>query len=129
MYKLAAKLDSPKRVLFSDSHRSAHVILPSRAEAITLYKRLQEEESGGFPAELGGDSASAKLMLSLKPEEIYEAALNYEKHLDRLKEDNFVVDQDVSASLVDKIIRAKCPVVVDFHLHPKFVSMDVFACR
>ncbi len=127
IYELAAQQESPKRVLFSYSDRSAHVLLPTRASAVVLYRCLSEK--GGLPEGQFGPEAKVSLVQELKGDEIYESALKYERHLDRLKEDNYVVDQELSTSLVDRIIRAKCPIVVDFHLHPHHTSLEVFPCR
>ena len=36
------------------------------------------------------------------------------------------MDCKQSAALVDSLIKARCPVVLDFHLHPSHVAMELF---
>ncbi len=127
VYELVSQQENPKRVLFSEQNRTAHVLLPDRSSAILAFKGLSEDK--GFPEHFGS-RAQASLMLPLKGNEIYASALKYEKHLDKLKEQNYIVDQEVSSALVDMLIRAKSVVVVDFHLHQGgTVSLEMFPCR
>jgi hypothetical protein len=126
VYALLTRHDGRRKVLFSKSGRSAHVILSSRDSAICALHNLTAKNFT-FPSEFGDGPLGVKLVRSLNTEEAVLTQSDINSFRERSAMESCIVDVKVSAKIVRAIITAKVPVVLFFHTRAEGVTMDLFA--
>lgn len=126
IYALLAGFDGYRKVLLSPDSRCAHVLMASRNEAISAFFHFNTK-GYQFPSWFGGN-AKASLVKELSAEEAFVAKGHLEKCEKFLLSEDFIVDEQVSANVVEDILAAKCPVVCDFQTREQGVTtMTMFA--
>lgn len=126
IYALLAGFDGYRKVLLSPDSRCAHVLMANRNEATSAFFHFNTK-GYQFPSWFGGN-AKASLVKELSAEEAFVAKGHLEKCEKFLLSEDFIVDEQVSANVVEDILAAKCPVVCDFQTREQGVTtMTMFA--
>ena len=129
VYELLATHEGMKEVLFSKS--SAHITLPSRQSALLLYQSLTENENklGSLAKPFKnkfGRKAKAALINEADPSEIMAANIETTQALDRMKTDNFIIDNQMIKKLSNILLKTKLAVILDFVLKGEDISLELF---
>ena len=126
IYALLAGFEGYRKVLLSSDGRCAHVLMANRNEAISAFFHFNTR-GYQFPSWFGR-SARASLVKGLSAEEAQIAKGHLEKCMNLLVGEDFIVDERVSANVVEDILATKSPVVCDFQTREQGVStMTMFA--
>ena len=127
-YSLCSGHEGFRRVLFNGGERkSAIVMSDTREKALEMHSTFTAA-GYSFPPEFG-EGTEVKLVKPISPKEQSHLAENVQQQRAKLQKENIVVDAGVALTLVKAILKARCPVVVDFHTWDWGVSMDLFAGR
>ena len=84
---------------------------PIPLTAVSAHKLL----TGCPPNPKIGSGAKFRLLTDLKLSELETRELEDEKYRNKLKESNYIDEPEKGKRLIDIILEAKCPVVMEFH--------------
>ena len=118
MYEFLSTCEGLKEVYFSGN--TAHVIMPSRQSAVLLYQSLTKSniksENMAYYAlrEKFGASAEVFLLSDADSTEILSARIETRQSIQKLKEDNYIIDNSVIRNIVDVLLKLENPVILEF---------------
>ena len=130
VYEFLSTCEGLKEVYFSGN--TAHVIMPSRQSAILLYQSLTrsniKSENMAYYAfrEKFGASAEVILLSDADSAEILSARIETTQSIQRLKEDNYIIDNSVIRNIVDVLLKLKNPVIMEFEMKEGAQSINLF---
>ena len=132
VYELLSLHEGMKKVLCSTS--SAHVILPSRQSALLLYQSLTEKDIklGNLTKQLKekfGHKAKAELVNEAVSSEIMSANIETAQALNRMKSENYIIDNKTINKLSEILLKTKIPVILSFVLRGEELSLELFTGR
>jgi hypothetical protein len=125
IYDILSKYDGYKKVLFSEKFKTAHILMPSREKAVMVHRMMRQVN----PTDILGENFKSVLVSDLLPSELEGAEQHIKKYEDRLREDKFIIDFQLGQQIVDLLIEANVPIVVEFSTLPNGSVIEVFAGR
>ena len=130
MYEFLSTCEGLKEVYFSGN--TAHVIMPSRQSAVLLYQSLtksdMKNENKAYYAfrEKFGAGAEVFLLSDADSAEILSASIETRQSMQRLKEDNYIIDNSVIRNIVNVLLRLENPVILEFEMKEGAQSINLF---
>ena len=126
VYALLAGFEGYRKVLLSPDSGCAHVLMANRNEALSAFFHFNTK-GYQFPSWFGRN-AQATLAKPPGLEEVSVASGHLEKCMDILVKEDFIVNEQASARVVEDILATRCPVVCEFQTREDGVStMTMFA--
>eukprot|EP00090_Calanus_glacialis_P046222 TRINITY_DN8961_c0_g1_i1.p1 TRINITY_DN8961_c0_g1~~TRINITY_DN8961_c0_g1_i1.p1 ORF type:complete len:696 (-),score=231.57 TRINITY_DN8961_c0_g1_i1:70-2157(-) len=121
LYSSLAHLPGHKHIYFSHSQGTANIILDSRVEVVNAFKNFSD-----WGIKLG-DEVQCKLVVEAHDNEIIQKDDNHDS-------DDEVVNTTLSGftsprtcqQIMKSLIKANCPVVVDFMLYPDCSALEIY---
>ena len=129
LYEVLARHEGLKKVQSSKS--SAHVILPSRQSAILLYQSLTKNDSklGNLAKpfiDIFGTKAKAALIHEAEPSEIMAANIDTTEALNRMKSENYIMENQTIKKLSSILVKTNLAVILDFVGKGEDLSLELF---
>ena len=126
VYALLAGFEGYRKVLLSPDSGCAHVLMANRNEALSAFFHFNTK-GYQFPSWFGRN-AQATLAKPPGLEEVSVASGHLEKCMDILVKEDFIVNEQASARVVEDVLATRCPVVCEFQTREDGVStMTMFA--
>jgi len=121
LYAQLSHISGHKHIYYSDIDGTANIILDSRDKVVKASKSFSDW-GGNF-----GNEAKCKLVVKAHANEtVTTANLDYETENAEEKDVKESLDPIICRKIVENLLVAKCPVVVDFLLYPDCSAVEIY---